>query len=143
METWKSPCGESVRSFAIVTTEPNELCAELHNRIPVLRPETWPIWLGEEPADEAQLKSSLAPPPFGCNDLLAGQQTRWQRQRQTECPNSGARLVRSAGQCIPVRIGGHLRSKTACSGRRSVVSQVVKTTEAMLSMPLPPPELET
>jgi putative SOS response-associated peptidase YedK len=30
-ENWKSPAGEWVRSFAIVTTEPNELCAELHN----------------------------------------------------------------------------------------------------------------
>jgi putative SOS response-associated peptidase YedK len=28
-ENWKSPTGEWVGSFAIVTTEPNELCAEL------------------------------------------------------------------------------------------------------------------
>jgi hypothetical protein len=53
-----------MRSFAIVTTEPNEFCAELHNRMPViLAPGTWPAWLGEEPADEAQLKSLLAPYP--------------------------------------------------------------------------------
>jgi hypothetical protein len=51
-----------VRSFAIVTAVPNELCARLHNRMPVvLAPEAWPAWLGEEPADEAQLKSLLAP----------------------------------------------------------------------------------
>jgi putative SOS response-associated peptidase YedK len=31
-ENWRSPAGEWVRSFAIVTTTPNELCAELHNR---------------------------------------------------------------------------------------------------------------
>jgi putative SOS response-associated peptidase YedK len=63
-ESWRSPAGERVRSFAIVTTEPNELCAELHNRMPViLAPEVWPAWLGEEPADEAQLKSFLAPYP--------------------------------------------------------------------------------
>jgi putative SOS response-associated peptidase YedK len=51
-ESWHSkPSGESVRSFAIVTTEPNELCAQLHNRMPVvLAPEAWPQWLGEEPA---------------------------------------------------------------------------------------------
>jgi putative SOS response-associated peptidase YedK len=29
-ENWRSPAGEMVRSFAIVTTRPNELCAELH-----------------------------------------------------------------------------------------------------------------
>jgi putative SOS response-associated peptidase YedK len=35
-ETWRSrSSGERVRSFAIVTTEPNELCAQLHNRMPV------------------------------------------------------------------------------------------------------------
>ena len=64
-ETWRAkPSGERVRSFAIVTTEPNELCGQLHNRMPVvLRPETWPTWLGEEAADEAQLKSLLVPYP--------------------------------------------------------------------------------
>jgi putative SOS response-associated peptidase YedK len=35
-ENWKSPAGEWVRSFAIVTTEPNGLCAKLHNRMPVI-----------------------------------------------------------------------------------------------------------
>ena len=63
-ENWRSPAGERVRSFAIVTTRPNELCAELHNRMPVvLGPEKWPAWLGEEPADAQQLKAMLAPYP--------------------------------------------------------------------------------
>jgi len=63
-ENWRSPAGERIRSFAIVTTEPNELCAQLHNRMPVLlAPEAWPAWIGEEPADEAQLKALLAPYP--------------------------------------------------------------------------------
>jgi putative SOS response-associated peptidase YedK len=63
-ETWRSPAGERIRSFAIVTTEPNELCAALHNRMPVvLAPETWPTWLGEEPANEVHLKALLAPYP--------------------------------------------------------------------------------
>jgi putative SOS response-associated peptidase YedK len=63
-ETWRSAAGERVRSFAIITTSPNELCAELHNRMPVvLKPEVWPEWLGEEPTDEARLKSLLAAYP--------------------------------------------------------------------------------
>ena len=63
-ENWRSPAGEWVRSFAIVTTTPNELCAELHNRMPVvLARETWPVWLGEEPADPHQLRALLAPYP--------------------------------------------------------------------------------
>jgi putative SOS response-associated peptidase YedK len=63
-ENWRSPVGEWVRSFAIVTTTPNELCAELHNRMPVvLAPQVWPEWLGEEPADLPRLKGLLAPYP--------------------------------------------------------------------------------
>jgi putative SOS response-associated peptidase YedK len=61
-ETWRSPAGERIRSFAVVTTEPNELCATLHNRMPVvLKPEAWPVWLGEQPADVPHLKALLAP----------------------------------------------------------------------------------
>jgi putative SOS response-associated peptidase YedK len=63
-ETWRSPAGERVRSFAIITTTPNELCAELHNRMPViLGSEVWPEWLGEEPADPDRLRALLAPYP--------------------------------------------------------------------------------
>jgi putative SOS response-associated peptidase YedK len=63
-EMWRSHAGERVRSFAIITTTPNELCAELHNRMPVvLKPGAWPAWLGEEPADVPQLKALLASYP--------------------------------------------------------------------------------
>ena len=48
--------GEWLRSFAIITTTLNELCAEVHNRIPVVKPETWPVWLGEGPAAASALK---------------------------------------------------------------------------------------
>jgi putative SOS response-associated peptidase YedK len=60
-ENWRSPAGEWIRSFAIVTTTPNALCAELHNRMPVvLGPDAWPTWLGEEPTEPARLKALLA-----------------------------------------------------------------------------------
>jgi putative SOS response-associated peptidase YedK len=59
-----------VRSFAHPVTNggktPNELCAELHNRMPVvLKAEGCPARLGEEPADPRQLKGLLAPYPSG------------------------------------------------------------------------------
>jgi len=42
----------------------NELCAELDNRMPaVLKPDAWPAWLGEQPADVPELKALLAPCP--------------------------------------------------------------------------------
>jgi putative SOS response-associated peptidase YedK len=60
-ENWRLPAAEWVRTFAIITTAPNELCAELHNRMPaVLKPEAWSLWLGEEPAE---LKALLTPFP--------------------------------------------------------------------------------
>jgi putative SOS response-associated peptidase YedK len=63
-ETWRSPANETVRSFTIITTTPNELCAPIHNRMPViLAPAAWPVWLGEEPAEPAQLHALLAPYP--------------------------------------------------------------------------------
>ena len=81
-ENWRSSAGEWVRSFAIVTTTPNELCAELHNRMPVvLGREVWPAWLGEEPADPRQLKALLAPYPSE-GMTLAGECAGRQRQEQ-------------------------------------------------------------
>jgi putative SOS response-associated peptidase YedK len=58
------PAGKRIRRFNIITIPSNELCAELHNRMPaVLKPEAWPLWLGEQPAKLAQLKALLAPYP--------------------------------------------------------------------------------
>jgi putative SOS response-associated peptidase YedK len=68
-DSWRSPQGERVRSFTIVTTPPNELCSQLHNRMPVvLKPEAWPTWLGEEPAEVPRLKALLA--PYRDNDMI-------------------------------------------------------------------------
>jgi putative SOS response-associated peptidase YedK len=63
-ENWKSREGEWVRSFTIITTTPNELCAQIHDRMPVILPATvWPLWLGEESAEERDLKAVLRPYP--------------------------------------------------------------------------------
>jgi len=40
---------------------PNELCAEIHNRMPViLKPEVRPLWLGERSAEVPDLNARLA-----------------------------------------------------------------------------------
>ena len=53
---------EWIRTCAIVTGEPNELLAPIHNRMPVILPrETWPAWLGEEQASADELQSLLKP----------------------------------------------------------------------------------
>jgi putative SOS response-associated peptidase YedK len=63
-EEWRSPAGEKIRSCAIITTEPNETIAALHDRMPVILDEAdWPRWLGEELAAESELKALLRPCP--------------------------------------------------------------------------------
>jgi len=50
-ENWKEPAsGEWIRTFAIMTTDANELVADIHDRMPViLAPGDYARWLGEEP----------------------------------------------------------------------------------------------
>lgn len=60
-ETWRSPEGETIRSFTVITTAARGVVAQLHHRMPaVLRPEAWPRWLGEEPATPGELAAVLA-----------------------------------------------------------------------------------
>ncbi len=61
-DQWKSPEGETVRSFSIITTSPNELMAEIHMRMPVILPkDSESIWL--ESQDQSQLLEMLQPFP--------------------------------------------------------------------------------
>jgi putative SOS response-associated peptidase YedK len=56
--------GETVKTFAIITGEPNALCAPIHNRMPViLDAADWQTWLGEVPATPDELQALLRPYP--------------------------------------------------------------------------------
>ena len=35
-DTWRKPDGQTLRTYTIVTTEPNEMLAQVHNRMPVV-----------------------------------------------------------------------------------------------------------
>ena len=50
-ENWKEPASDGwLRTFAIITTDANELVADIHDRMPViLAPSDYARWLGEEP----------------------------------------------------------------------------------------------
>ena len=50
-ENWKEPrSGEWIRTFAVITTDANQLVAEIHDRMPlILDPKDYLRWLGEEP----------------------------------------------------------------------------------------------
>ena len=49
-ENWKDPTsGEWVRTFAIITTDANELVAEIHDRMPlILTPGDYARWLSKK-----------------------------------------------------------------------------------------------
>ena len=55
-EGWRSPDGEVVRTFAILTTSANGTMRQLHERMPViLESDAWPTWLGEDGGEAAAL----------------------------------------------------------------------------------------
>jgi putative SOS response-associated peptidase YedK len=59
-ETWKDAEGKPIHTFSIITTEPNQLMKNIHNRMPVILPrELEQDWLKEN--DELTLKSMLVP----------------------------------------------------------------------------------
>ena len=55
-EGWKNPEGKWLHTFTILTTTPNSLLAEIHNRMPVILDEKdYAVWLGEADGDAAAL----------------------------------------------------------------------------------------
>lgn len=62
---WKDPeTDERVATCTIITTEPNEVLAPIHDRMPVvLAPEVWEMWLDSQFADAGALGALLVPAP--------------------------------------------------------------------------------
>ena len=49
-DAWKDPTGNWLQSYSIITTTPNELTAEVHDRMPViLKPADYTRWLTRDP----------------------------------------------------------------------------------------------
>jgi putative SOS response-associated peptidase YedK len=80
-ENWCSPAGEWVRSFAIVTTVPNQLCAEIHNRMPGDPEARCMAGLARgRTGRRAGAQGAAGPLSRRRHDLLAGERARRQRQ---------------------------------------------------------------
>jgi putative SOS response-associated peptidase YedK len=88
-EGFRWPDGTVTRTFTIITTDANQMIAELHDRMPViLEPDDWPAWLGEAEGDPATLLR-----PAGDEVLKV-----WPVSRQVNSPrNNGAELLEAAG----------------------------------------------
>jgi len=61
-DTWLRPNGEKLSTCTIITTKPNELVADIHDRMPaILRREDISLWLNRERFDPDLLQSLLVP----------------------------------------------------------------------------------
>jgi putative SOS response-associated peptidase YedK len=61
-EVWNSPDGSQVLSCAIITTEPNTLMADIHNRMPVIIPSSdYTQWLDPNEVKPEKLQGLLKP----------------------------------------------------------------------------------
>ena len=63
-DRWRDATGESIDSFTIITTTPNDLVAAIHNRMPaILLQDRYDVWLDSEIRDVEELRTLLGPFP--------------------------------------------------------------------------------
>ncbi|HEV2461631.1 MAG TPA: SOS response-associated peptidase [Ktedonobacterales bacterium] len=63
-DTWRDPTGSDLTTCTIITTQPNELVAPIHNRMPViLLPEDEDRWLDPDMTEPEEIVSLLRPYP--------------------------------------------------------------------------------
>jgi len=67
---WQAADGSEVLTATIITTEPNELMASIHNRMPViLRHDTYTQWIDSAAQNPNRLQNLLQPFPAGEMEL--------------------------------------------------------------------------
>jgi putative SOS response-associated peptidase YedK len=61
-DTWLAPDGRKISTCTIITTTPNSLMADIHDRMPViLSPEDEALWLNRDNDDVERLTALLRP----------------------------------------------------------------------------------
>lgn len=69
-ELWNAPDGSQIYSATIITTEPNSMMKDIHNRMPVILPQSaYEEWLSPGERDSRDLAPLLA--PFPAEDMQA------------------------------------------------------------------------
>lgn len=63
-EHWSSPDGSEIESCTLLTTAPNDLLAQVHNRMPVIiAPEDFDLWLDPAAQHAGEIQHLLRPYP--------------------------------------------------------------------------------
>jgi putative SOS response-associated peptidase YedK len=61
-DEWKNPTGEIIQSCTVLTTTPNTLLANIHDRMPVIvSPDKYGLWLNPEVQDFADVRKIFKP----------------------------------------------------------------------------------
>jgi putative SOS response-associated peptidase YedK len=69
-EAWRAPDDQTVLSCNIITTAPNSLVAEIHNRMPViLEPDAYGLWL--DPAEQSPDRLDVWLRPYPASQMTA------------------------------------------------------------------------
>lgn len=63
-DRWEAPDGQVIQSCTLLTTDPNELVAQVHDRMPVIVPkDAYDLWLDRDVTDPAAVQPILRPYP--------------------------------------------------------------------------------
>jgi putative SOS response-associated peptidase YedK len=85
-DRWRSPTGETISSFTIITTHANDMMLPLHDRMPViLKEDEEEIWLEKGEIEDHELKRLFTPIPS--DDLEAYEVPRLVRNPGLETPD--------------------------------------------------------
>ena len=93
-ESWAGPDGE-VRSFTIITTEPNALMARIHDRMPaIIARDRYARWLDPSLQDPAEIQPMIARYPAEAMQAIPVS------ARINSVRNQGAELIEPAGPAL-------------------------------------------
>ena len=91
---WDPAADKLPETYCLLTTQPNELVAKVHDRMPViLTAETMGRWIGDQPLAEADYKALVSPLDTGAHAIPPCEPIREQQ------PKPGSGMPRAAPNC--------------------------------------------
>jgi putative SOS response-associated peptidase YedK len=98
---WKSPTGQALESCSILTTAPNEMLADVHDRMPVILPRRhYQAWL-TAPASEAERLSELLV-PFDASLMKRYAVSSLVNKPQNDTPECAMEVSATESQTMPL-----------------------------------------
>jgi hypothetical protein len=98
-DSWSSPDGKVIETCSIITTTPNSLCADVHDRMPVILPEAnYDLWL-DPGFQKADAVCDLLR-PFDPNLMRRYEVSTRVNIVQNDDPACAEAVVRAKGWCI-------------------------------------------